>query len=303
MTLTMPARRTLGLLSCIAVPVVMACSAVPCPAGRQTNAEVPDEQIVRFDFTRGAGDWLPLHDVRAMQPGSEGLRIEIGGADPYIAGPPRDYPVGKLLWLRLRLFSEAGGEGQVFYFQSSPSEPDSIRFPVAAGHWQDVQVPLPALGPAFRLRFDPPGDHGTAILRSLSVSVRNVLPAPEWPKPQAPDYRGGSAALRSGSLVLRQSLHQLGGFTVEFAGRPMAIGWNDSLIGIELGGRLKWIRMSSSNVSCRKSRGEIDVSASFLDTAGAHWQLRQAFRVAGRAGRIDVTTAVLVDQDRTVAFL
>lgn len=144
--------------------------------------------LPRFDFTRSGGlaGWEGAHDVGPLWQTAEGLVISIRGADPFIISPARDYPEDQPLSLLVRLKSDQGGVGQVFYFQDSPQEAKSIRFPVRADTWDEVRVPLPPLGARYRLRLDPPGAGGTCVLSSLAVEARarESAPAPTVPAPR-----------------------------------------------------------------------------------------------------------------------
>jgi len=104
----------------------------------QLSAALPE-----FDFTTAAGveGWTAQHDLSALVATPEGLRADINGPDPYFAGPPRDYPSGQPLWMRLWLHSETSGVLQVFYFPASgsPAEAHSVQTTVPAGEWVQVR--------------------------------------------------------------------------------------------------------------------------------------------------------------------
>ena len=116
----------------------------------------------------------PMTSVR-FPPPALGCWSEISGGDPYTIGPQRDYPAGVPLWLRLKLLSSAGGSCQVFYFSNVATEAASVRFTVPAGQWTEGRVAVPALGPGYRMRVDPPGTTGTATLASLRFEARERL--------------------------------------------------------------------------------------------------------------------------------
>src|SRR5438045_7845266 len=77
-----------------------------------------------FDFRHAeeVRAWQPAHDIAALEPVRDGMLIRISGSDPYAIGPARDYPEGEPLWLNLRLKSDQGGTGQLFYFQRAATE-------------------------------------------------------------------------------------------------------------------------------------------------------------------------------------
>jgi hypothetical protein len=136
------------------------------------------EALPSFDFTHPTDvqGWAAQHDLAPLQPTSTGLVAQITGSDPYLIGPPRDYPAGTPLWLRLRLVSDTGGSCQVFYYTNTPTEAQSARFSVPSARWAEGRVALPSLGPAYRVRIDPPGTNGVAVLGSLRFEVRTAFP-------------------------------------------------------------------------------------------------------------------------------
>ena len=170
------------LAALIAILLTMMIGQAGQSAGAQT--------LPHFDFTKSmdAQEWQAQHDIAQMQAAPDGLHIAIKGVDPYLVGPARDYPAETPLWLRVRLKSEQAGTGQVFYFTdgNGPTEPNSVRFSVRAGKWEEVRIPLPSLGKGTRLRFDPPGSGGTCVLASFTVEARPLLVPPAWLKPTPP---------------------------------------------------------------------------------------------------------------------
>jgi len=156
---------------------------------RPERAELPS-----FDFkviSEGAL-WYSVH-VMSLTPGPEGLVIQIANEDPQLFGPECEFPANQPLWLHLRLRSEQGGDCQVFYFQDEPPrEEESVHFQAPAGQWYEVVVALPPLTGRWRLRLDPPGDHGLCILDRLWLEERLESPAPPKQKTGA---RGSDALI------------------------------------------------------------------------------------------------------------
>ncbi len=279
-------------------------------AGLIRAAQATREQpVVRFDFTttQDAQSWQPTHDVAQLRRTPEGLLIEISGDDPYIHGPARDYPTGQPLWLGMRLKSTKSGVGQVFYFtaRKPANERDSVRFPVQDGPWQEIHVPLPALGPGHHLRLDPPGRAGDqTVVASLTVEARVLLEEPTWPTPTAPLPKDDALAVRSGDVELAHNADQWGGFLVRVAGQPMAAGLTRPLIGYVQGDEVRWLDVAEhARVQGRQERDASIVEATFRDTGGADWLMRQTFAPADASGALDVTTQVTASQDRNVVFL
>lgn len=131
-----------------------------------------------FDFTQPevVQTWQAQHDISSLRSSATGMVAQISGSDPYLAGPARDYPANTPLWLRLRLKADQAGTCQVFYFSTAPSEANSVKFAVPANTWTEGRVPVPPLGKGYRLRIDPPGVGGQAVLAFLKMEERSALP-------------------------------------------------------------------------------------------------------------------------------
>jgi hypothetical protein len=261
--------------------------------------------LVEFDFTsrKDAEQWKAANHISQIERTPDGLRVHISGPDPYLHGPARDYPEGRLLWLHLRLKSDEGGLGQIFYYTSAPAEANSVRFKVPAGRWHDVQVPMPALSPGSHLRIDPPGTGGKCLLQRLWLEERVVFKSPDWPQPKAPQLGPDVLVIESGDLKLLQSRSEIGAFEVEVAGQKAAVGNTKALIGYVITNQVRWMPVSTAgNVVVRQSNSGFGLGVSWLDPDGARWTMSTACAPAA-PGAIEVETVVVVDQDRSVLYL
>ncbi|MCC6360669.1 MAG: DUF87 domain-containing protein [Phycisphaerales bacterium] len=267
------------------------------------------QDLPGFDFTKGDGaqGWEPAHDVVRLDATCAGLEIETSGSDPYLHGPPRDFPAGQPLWLHIRLKSDQAGMGQVFYFNSkkAANEADSARFAVPGGQWEDISVPLPPLGGACRLRLDPPGGAGNrVIVASLRVETRILLKAPDWPVPTPPTLDEKALSLQSGDLELVHARDQIGAFALRVAGQSMAAGHNRPLIGYLHAGELRWLELGkSASVQADRDRGALVVQATVHDEDGAAWTIREHFAPGAKPRAIDVTVTVSASRSREVVYL
>lgn len=253
-----------------------------------------------------ANDWVAQHDISSLEYNVEGLRVYISGGDPYLAGPPRDFPANTPLWLRLRLKSDQGGMGQVFYYRTGPTEAESVRFEVPAGQWFETKARLPALGPGYRFRIDPPGNQGLCLLGTLRFEERVAFPAPAWPAPVAPTVSVADPAIESGDLRLIHRRDMLGGFAVEVAGKRMAVGHTGALLGYAAGKQARWLNLGNapgSQTTAQLDENGLLVSARVTDPDGARWDIQQFFSPGALAGSIDIETRVTADTDRDVLYL
>lgn len=281
-------------------------------AGRVTTAAVV---LPEFDFAEpaSASGWVAAHDVAELTRTAEGLVARISGPDPYIIGPPRNYPSGIQLWLRLRLRSEQCGMCQVFYSNTGFTEGQSVRFDVPAGRWHEAKVRLPALGAGYRMRIDPPGNGGVCVLGWLRFEQRVLVQAPKWPVPSAPSIGTNALAVRSGDIELQHGRQALGQFVVHVDGHMMCTGNTNGLIGYLVGNTAKWfefgpgtngsISVSVTGVAGGQTEGSaIRAEAVTVDPDNARWRIEQVFSPMA-PGAIRVTTSVTVDRDRDVVYL
>jgi hypothetical protein len=262
-----------------------------------------------FDFLQpqAAAEWTPVQDTRLRPVPAEGLSVEITGPDPYLHGPARDYPVQQPLWLRLRVRSDAGGPAQLFWFGAEPAaEERSVRFTVPAGPWVQVQIPVPPLGPATRLRLDPPGNRGTFTLERMEFTERNLPTPPSFPPPPALSQLPRQPSLRSGALALYHSPAAPGAFRLDVDGRPFAQGHAGQQLGYVHQGQTRWLSVAPpdpTQFQLQLHRGRLDLTWQVRDPEGGQWRWRQSFRTGPRPGRVEIETQVEVERDRDVLFL
>ena len=258
------------------------------------------QHLPQFDFTlpSAAREWIAAHDITGIEGNADGMVISLGGNDPYCYSPPRDYPANVPLWLTIRLRSDTAGSAQIFFFNDTPREENSVGFEVPANGWVEKRVPLPPLGAATRLRFDPPGSAGKVTLAALRFEPRISLQEPAWPRPTAPDLKAGAMVVASGGLRLDGGDNG-GNLSVSVNGRAMAIGWNHPQLGYTIGDQVRWLDLTNATTTLANN--------SYLTTArdadGATWQWRQSYTSGKLPGTIEVTSSVTVDRDRSVVFL
>lgn len=257
-----------------------------------------------FDFTRpdDCRGWQPTHDVSSLAPSADGLVITITGDDPYINGPARDYPPGQLLWMTAKLRSEQDGMAQVFWFDRGPSEEQSVRFPVRSGQWEEIRLPVPALGPKFRLRFDPPGTGGKVTLARLAFEPRVSLRTPAWNAADLLKPQEAWPAVRAGDTLIQHG-PGLGEFIIRCGGKTMASGFANAQIGYVHGDQPRWLDLKAAKATVKADEKGLVATAAIADADGANWRIEQRFTPTIHAGAIDVSTSISVDRARDVAFL
>ncbi len=122
-----------------------------------------------FQSAKQSFGWQAANHITGAAFTADGLQFSITGNDPFLVSPPGSYPAGTKLCLHLRLRSETGGRGQIFFFQKNFAEEDSVSFHADRNAWMEVRLPLPALADGIRLRLDPPGGAGRCVLSFIRV--------------------------------------------------------------------------------------------------------------------------------------
>ena len=286
----------------------------PAPA-QSTISSLPSFDFRQADALAG---WGELHDISRLEPapGGQGMAIHIKGPDPYFSGPPRDYPSGVPLLMKIRLEPSTGGSVQVFYFgpDQGAAEDRSVRFSVKRGGWQEHTLPIPPLGPGFRLRIDPPGDRGVCRIASIRFEPRLTINAPNWTRPTVPEPTSLAPAIHSGELTFHQHPSQLGGFTISLRDQLLATGHNRPMIGYvntstnerpSTTPSVRWLdvaKLATVKTRLDPAAEALTVLAEFRDPDGGRWRLRQTIK-PGPAGGFTLIADCEVDAPRSVVFL
>ncbi len=256
-----------------------------------------------FEFTRPqtCAEWLPAHDLKDFHPSSEGLSMTITGRDPYFVGPARDYPADTPFWLNMRLKSETGGQGQVFFYKDQPSEEASVGFNVRPASWVEVRMPVPPLGNGYHLRIDPPGERGAVVIASIRFTKRTSPTKPTWPISDKITLTH-PLRLTSGNTTVSVAPE---GFELKVDGLPMATSHPTPMIGYVLNNETRWINLGRSNVTAYvEDHGDnITRTVEARDSAGGHWMLHTSFGLGAKPGAIHYECTLTTDQDRTAVFL
>lgn len=122
-----------------------------------------------FQTARQSFGWQAANHLTGAGFTPDGLQFTITGNDPFLLSPPNSFTPSTKLCVHLRLRSETGGRGQVFFFQKNYSEADSVWFHAEKNAWTEVRLPLPPLGNAIRFRLDPPGGSGRCTVSFFRI--------------------------------------------------------------------------------------------------------------------------------------
>lgn len=269
-------------------------------------AGIPDRasDLPGFDFTKPsvAAEWLATHDVADVASSPQGLAISLAGVDPYVTGPARDFPGDTPLRMTLVVRPSADGVLQVFYFRDHAREEASVTVLVRGGVWNTVQALLPPLGAGTRLRLDPPGQAGTALIERIGFAPAVTLPAAVWPAHEVVAAAG--LRLESGPAAVAVSDR---GFALSLNGTRIAASHFEPRIGYVMEEQVQWIEANPPaevrSIPAGERPAAIETRQTLRDADGGTWQIRRRFTVGSLPGLIDLETAVDVDRDRAVAFL
>jgi hypothetical protein len=235
-----------------------------------------EDGAVTFDFRQPgvAEKWVGTHDADLTST-PEGLRVAITGADPYLTGPLFKTPPAGRVIVRIRLRSETGGGGQLFFYTDGPSEERSVKFSAPAGEMTDVYVPLPEVGPEVRFRLDPPGTAGNCLIESIRVVSGLATDWPAWER--IPRPTGEDVALLSGSILeLRFSKSRYGVFEILVDGRPMGTSGVLPKVAVEHEGKVVWLGLEDDRIEM-VGEHTVRTSASAKLPGGGVLTLRQQF--------------------------
>ena len=86
-----------------------------------------------FDFRQpdAVSKWRPAHDIGSLRATPDGMEITASGDDPFLVGPAVELPEATPLALELKVWSERGGDVEVFYFTDHARAGQSVSARVA----------------------------------------------------------------------------------------------------------------------------------------------------------------------------
>jgi len=250
-----------------------------------------------------AAEWTSPHDA-AVRATDDGLQFQITGPDPFVHGPARDYPVHQTGWLEVTLRSDQVGNGQIFWYRDGAREPDSIRFSVPTTNWTTIKVPIPELGSGFHLRFDPPGESGRCVVRSIVSSPRRLYAEPAWrTPPRLTATNHALAEVHSGQLTWQQ----LGGWgenVLLWNGQVIAQGHPRPPWGWVEDGQLKWADPTApaEKFEVDQTGSGITVKSRVSTPSGRTLVLQQLIAPGREDNTIDVQTTWTAEREIDILF-
>ncbi len=260
-----------------------------------------EDGAVTFDFCQPgvAEKWTGTHDVKLFST-PQGLRVGITGADPYLTGPLFQAPPAGRVIVRIRLNSDSGGGGQLFFYTTDgPIEEHSVKFSAPAGVLTEVFVPLPKVGPNIRFRLDPPGTSGECVIESIDVLSGVDAEWPAWeriPRPIGEDV----AVLSGGILELRFSKSKYGVFEILVDGRPMGTSGVLPQVAVEQAGKVVWLGLENDRIEL-VGEHTVRATASAKLPGGGVLTLRQQF-IRSLDGLIEVEATLTTSESCRLVY-
>lgn len=268
-------------------------------------AAASGDTVVSWDFTQGLHGWTGNRQVADLAVSAEGLAFRSTGGDPWIEGPPVDFPGEGVTRVTVRMKSSASAGGELFYGETFAAG-RSVRFSVQAdGRWHDYSLLIrEPLGKRTRFRLDPAVGAGAIVVASIRAEVLPVIPPPQFAQPHRPGTEAVEPlSLPSGGLVLRHYHGRWGQFTIEADGVEMATGYDAELIGWLKEAKPQWLPLDRADFACTRDDGGLISRATLKDDDGATWRVTRRFEAGAEAGTIRVETTVVADKDRNVIYL
>lgn len=256
---------------------------------REVNFKNPD--IIK--------EWHPLNHISSFKVGNGGLEVVVDGEDPYFVGPPMNFPSDKPLWLILKVKSEKGGMGQIFYFKKNATEEDSVRFDIRPVIWQEIEVPLPKLGTNYRFRIDPPGNSGVFVIEKFTVEPRVEFTFPQW-KPEK-FITSAKPVISAGKLTMHLNDKNPLAYEFQFNGKSIGCSIIPVRIGYTYEKELHWVELSPQDTTLKRGNNRVSIQSTFKDKHKGEWSINYTFQNVSNV--IETTTEVSCNQRRQVMFL
>jgi len=155
-------KRNRRLLTARTLALVLALSAGPAWT----------EVLQLWDFSTGSRGWTPNGNLVSFEFTEVGWVLDSIAEDPFLVGPPTDYPFTPLARVTVRVRSNADSQGKVFWGETFAEERSREFTVIPDGEWHEYEVYIPTLGLRSRLRIDP--SHLTGRIELAWIRVESV---------------------------------------------------------------------------------------------------------------------------------
>ena len=262
------------------------------------------ESIVTWDFRTGTHNWVGNARVAPVQSTPEGLVVHCLGPDPWIEGPPVDFPAGHLALIQLRVRSNADRTAQIFYGPSFAAERVHTFMVNNDNQWHDYTVLIPQTpGTRTRFRVDPCADKGQIVVQFIRVGAVKRPAAPILPAPAPLDKHAPSVSLAAGTLSLVHSKTTWNALTILCHEQPMSQGYTGESLGIRIENETQWLALNHADVAATATPHKLTVTARLRDTLDAQWQVQRTFAPVPGESALALTVTVQVDKPRDVVHI
>ena len=280
----------LSLAVCLAVIAATAQAALPS-----------------YVFTSQAdvNTWTNEHSISSKTYVDGSMQLSISGDDPYIIGPSRTF-TSKPMYATIRVYSEAGGGAEFFWYTSSQGikAGNEIAFNVPAAKWSEIIVKLPALGAGGGIRFDPPGTSGKCLVNWIKFEEQVDVAPPTWTGPTMTTAGSNWLTVTSGNTVLKQDPNRFGRYYIYVNGVQTAAGWDQPWLGFRSStGSPLWVNLQDGAHSVMFQGNGIKSQLVAVDNEGATWTFTNTFQPSSVTGTIACTSTIKVNQTRLAWFV
>lgn len=268
------------------------------------------ETIHQLDFAKthaGNTIWKPTHDIESIEDTPDGVVFHSRGDDPYSMGLSLPFGKEEASFLNIEFKSDQSGQVQVFYFNSSPNEQDSIRISCTAGQWIKKKIPLPPLSGLVHFRFDPPSGPGATVLKRIEWTSRRFWGQPDFALSKPSAIEAEPIYLTNGDFEVIHSrtsynnsrfkfMEEIVGMThPEF--RIVIIRNNGNPISI------KPISLIKKKIQVTKTSDTIISELKFLDPDNVLWTWTRSIIKGSDENEFDIHVQINVNQPRQILYL
>ena len=272
----------------------------------QTQTDITNSTSIVWDFQTGINGWSGNSQISNSVIISDGWSFISTGNDPWLNAPLTDYPSGSQLTLIIDMKSSADNIGKIYYAPSGTnfSEDNAVNFIINPdGQFHEYYVPLPALGPAYNLRFDPASSPGNITIRQIETKTISVT-LPLFKKPLRPQQNlQPPLSISSGNLTLTHYQQSWGNFLINVDGEEIAASHNADELGFAVDELYQFTSLTNASFSVSIQTNVMVENAAFTDSGGGAWTLTRQFSPGALSGNINVKMQVECSQQRNVLHI